>query len=112
MRPLRWELRRQALWSQALTALVLIVVMATVEFANGRTCGRRLGPFEHGATPWSGLNPEWLKDQLGLVCLILGVSTAVSWRVRGHARGMGTKVIARMLRKDRGKTQHDPMGRR
>jgi sensor histidine kinase regulating citrate/malate metabolism len=101
MRPSRWELRRQVLWLQALTALALIVVMTTVELAHGRKYARQLGLLEHGASPWSGLTPEWLKDQLGLVCLILGVSIAgnalVSWRVRRHTRGMGTEAIARML---------------
>lgn len=101
MRPSRWELRRQVLWLQALTALALIVIMTTVELAHGRKYARQLGLLEHGASPWSGLTPEWLKDQLGLVCLILGVSIAgnalVSWRVRRHTRGMGTEAIARML---------------
>lgn len=102
IRPAGWELRRQVLWLQAATVLLLIVVVDGVHVLRLRH--RAVADAEAaGIAPpgwWEIVRPE-LRPLLGLACLMLAIAVAgnalVSWRVRRATRGMGTQALAWML---------------
>jgi sensor histidine kinase regulating citrate/malate metabolism len=97
-----WELRRQVLWLQALTAAALILVVTATSIVLSMEQAERAAAADGVPTPgwWELIKPE-LRPLLGLACLMLGIAIAgnalVSWRVRRATRGKGTQALAWML---------------
>lgn len=97
-----WELRRQVLWLQTATVLVMIALVWIVLLAHSRTQADRDAAAAGTASPgWDDLFRLELRSMLGVASLILGVAIAgnalVSWRVRRATGGMGTQALAWML---------------
>jgi sensor histidine kinase regulating citrate/malate metabolism len=97
-----WELRRQVLWLQTITAGVLIATVWITMIAQSRTQADRDAAAAGVAPPgWWELIRLDVRSMLGVASLMLGVAIAgnalVSWRVRRATRGIGTQALARML---------------
>ena len=102
MRHRPWELRRQVLWLQTVTAGVLIAMVWIVMVSRSRAQAVRDAAATGLAAPsWWELARLDLRSMLGIASLMLGVAIAgnalVTWRVRRATRGMGTQSLARML---------------
>ncbi|TDD20511.1 GHKL domain-containing protein [Kribbella turkmenica] len=97
-----WELRRQVLWLQTVTAVVLIAMVWITMVARSRAQAVRDAAVAGNAPPgWWELVRLDVRSMLGVASLMLGVAIAgnalVSWRVRRATRGIGTQALARML---------------
>ncbi|WP_410789425.1 sensor histidine kinase [Kribbella sp. C-35] len=102
MRGRPWELRRQVLWIQTVTVLVLIAMAWIVMISRSRAQAIRDAAATGLATPsWWELVRLDVRSMLGIASLMLGVAIAgnalVTWRVRRATRGVGTQSLARML---------------
>ncbi len=97
-----WELRRQVLWLQTVTVLILIAMVWITLASRARTQADR-DAAAAGLTPpgWWDLLETEIRTMLGIGSLMLGIAIAgnalVSWRVRRATRGMGTQALAWML---------------
>jgi sensor histidine kinase regulating citrate/malate metabolism len=96
------ELRRQVLWLQSATVVVLIVMVWITLLSRARSQADRESAATGSIPPtWWDLIEHELRAMLGIACLMLGVAIAgnalVTWRVRRATRGMGTQSLAWML---------------
>ncbi|TWD81547.1 PAS domain-containing protein [Kribbella amoyensis] len=97
-----WELRRQVLWLQTVTVVVLIsMVWITLATRARVRADRDAAAAGVPAPSWEDLLQSELRTMLGIASLMLGVAIAgnalVAWRVRHATRGMGTQTLAWML---------------
>ncbi|GAA3098250.1 sensor histidine kinase regulating citrate/malate metabolism [Kribbella aluminosa] len=97
-----WELRRQVLWLQTVTATVLIAMVWIVMVSRSHAQAVRDSAVSGLAAPsWWELVRIDLRSMLGIASLMLGIAIAgnalVTWRVRRATRGVGTQSLARML---------------
>jgi sensor histidine kinase regulating citrate/malate metabolism len=96
------ELRRQVLWLQSVTVMVLITMVWITLISRARSQADRDAAAAGVRPPawWDVIEPD-LRSMLGIASLILGVAIAgnalVTWRVRRATRGMGTQSLAWML---------------
>ena len=96
------ELRRQVLWLQSATVIVLIAMVWITLISRARSQANRDAAAAGVVPPgWRDLIQPELRSMLGIASLMLGVAIAgnalVTWRVRRATRGMGTQSLAWML---------------
>jgi sensor histidine kinase regulating citrate/malate metabolism len=96
------ELRRQVLWLQTVTVVVLIIMAWITMISRSRAQADRDAAAAGIAPPGlAELIRLDLRSMLGIASLRLGVAifgnALVSWRVRRATRGIGTQALARML---------------
>jgi sensor histidine kinase regulating citrate/malate metabolism len=96
------ELRRQVLWLQSVTVVVLIALVWLTLITRSRAQADRDASAAGVKPPsWWDLVELDLRSMLGIASLMLGVAVAgnalVTWRVRRATRGMGTQSLAWML---------------
>ena len=96
------ELRRQVLWLQSVTVVVLIALVWLTLITRSRAQADRDAAAAGVKPPsWWDLVELDLRSMLGIASLMLGVAVAgnalVTWRVRRATRGMGTQSLAWML---------------
>jgi sensor histidine kinase regulating citrate/malate metabolism len=96
------ELRRQVLWLQSATVVVLIAMVWITLASRARSQANRDAAAAGVVPPgWRDLIQPELRSMLGIASLMLGVAIAgnalVTWRVRRATRGMGTQSLAWML---------------